>query len=99
MPSTRVAATRLSRLRWRCRRGMLENDLVLTRFLDERGHDISEDEIAMLDALLDLPDNTLWELMAGLAEPEDDRVLPLVAALRATAGTPAPRNPEKDAPR
>jgi succinate dehydrogenase flavin-adding protein (antitoxin of CptAB toxin-antitoxin module) len=30
-------ATELNRLRWRCRRGMLENDLILTRYLDARG--------------------------------------------------------------
>ena len=28
---------RLNRIRWRSRRGMLENDLVLTRFLDGKG--------------------------------------------------------------
>ena len=34
-------ATELSRMRWRCRRGMLENDLILTRFLDARGGTIT----------------------------------------------------------
>ena len=82
-----VDATRLSRIRWRCRRGMLENDLVLARFLDARGAGMSEREIAMLDALLELPDNTLWELVAGLAEPEDPWVAPLVAELRRTSPT------------
>ncbi|HLJ74461.1 MAG TPA: succinate dehydrogenase assembly factor 2, partial [Thermoanaerobaculia bacterium] len=32
-----IDAARLRRIRWRCRRGMLENDLVLSRFLDARG--------------------------------------------------------------
>ncbi|MEO8675576.1 MAG: succinate dehydrogenase assembly factor 2, partial [Casimicrobiaceae bacterium] len=45
-------ATRLSRLRWRCRRGMLENDLILTRFLDARGERMTEDEATALGALL-----------------------------------------------
>jgi antitoxin CptB len=84
---TAVDPTRLSRIRWRCRRGMLENDLVLARFLDARGGALSEREIAMLDALLELPDNTLWELVAGLAEPEDPAVAPLVAELRRTSPT------------
>ena len=76
--------TRLARLRWRCRRGMLENDLVLERFLDARGAAITEDEVAMLDRLLDLTDNDLWDLIAGRAEPGDAMLLPLVQALRAT---------------
>ena len=59
----------LSRLRWRCRRGMLENDLMLE---------------AMLVRLLDLPDGDLWDLISGKAEPDDPTLLPLVRALRAS---------------
>ena len=73
----------LARLRWRCRRGMLENDIVLERFLDARGEAITEDEVAMLDRLLDLPDNDLWDLIAGRSEPGEATLLPLVRALRA----------------
>ena len=76
-------ATELSRMRWRCRRGMLENDLILTRFLDARGGIISAADVAALDRLLDLADGELWDLIAGRAEPDDARLLPLVAALRA----------------
>ncbi len=74
---------RVARLRWRCRRGMLENDLVLERFLEARGAAITEDEVAMLDRLLDLTDNDLWDLIAGRSEPGDATLLPLVRALRA----------------
>lgn len=74
---------RLARLRWRCRRGMLENDLVLERFLGARGSAITEGEVAMLDRLLDLPDGDLWDLIAGTCEPDDPALAPLVGALRA----------------
>jgi antitoxin CptB len=74
---------RIDRLRWRCRRGMLENDLVLSRYLDARGAELSGDEVAQLDRLLALSDNALWDLIAGRAEPADPRVLPLVERLRA----------------
>jgi antitoxin CptB len=76
-------ATELSRMRWRCRRGMLENDLILTRFLDARGGAISAADVAALDRLLDLADGELWDLIAGRAEPGDVELLPMVAALRA----------------
>ena len=61
---------------------MLENDLVLTRFLAARGASMTEGEIAMLDRLLDLPDNELWDVIAGRQAPSDPSVAPLVAALR-----------------
>jgi antitoxin CptB len=77
-----IDAERLNRIRWRCRRGMLENDLVLTRFLDQRGAAIAEAEVVMLDRLLDLPDTELWDLLSGRAEPQDVGVVPLLQHLR-----------------
>ena len=73
---------RLARLRWRARRGMLENDLVLERFLAARGPSLTDDEVAALDRLLDMPDNELWDLIAGRAETGDATLRPLVDALR-----------------
>ena len=78
-----VDATRMNRLRWRCRRGLLENDLILARFLDARGATMNVDEIVALDRLLDLADNELWDLLAGRAEPDDATLRPMLAALRA----------------
>ena len=78
-----ITRSALDRLRWRCRRGMLENDLILTRFLDARGEAISEREIAGLHRLLDLSDNELWDLLSGRQEPDDAAVAPLLEALRA----------------
>jgi antitoxin CptB len=74
---------RLNRIRWRSRRGMLENDLVLTRFLDGKGALLTEAEVAMLDRLLDLSDGDLWDLIAGRREPLDATVAPLLEQLRA----------------
>ncbi len=80
--SAELSTERLNRIRWRSRRGMLENDLVLTRFLDDRGMRITEGEVAMLDRLLDLADNELWDLIAGRCEPADVTVKPLLERLR-----------------
>ena len=73
---------RLARIRWRCRRGLLENDLILSRFLDAKGSSLTDDDVAMLDKVLDLADNELWDLIAGRAEPADATVCPLIAELR-----------------
>ena len=82
-PNAVTSSVELNRLRWRCRRGMLENDLILERFLDARGEAITDREIAALDRLLELGDNELWDLLSGRQESEDAAVGPLLEALRA----------------
>ncbi|MEW6313386.1 MAG: succinate dehydrogenase assembly factor 2 [Pseudomonadota bacterium] len=73
----------IERLRWRCRRGMLELDLVLTAFLDRHAAALDARQTGQLQALLDLPDNELWDLIATSAEPEQG-VREMVLLLRAT---------------
>lgn len=51
------------RLRWRCRRGMLELDLVLAQFLQQHCLQLTARQLAEFDALLDLPDQSLWALL------------------------------------
>ena len=62
---------------------MLENDLILERFLDARGEAITEREIVALDRLLELSDNELWDLLSRRQESEDAAVRPLLETLRA----------------
>ena len=76
-------STRLRRLQWRCRRGLLENDLILARFLEARGGRLEDNEEAQLSRLLELTDGELWELLAGRTEPADPTLRPLLSALRA----------------
>ena len=83
MTETTLDSTGLRRLQWRCRRGMLENDLVLARFLEARGERLTEAEALQLSRLLDLADDELWGLLSGRMEPADAALVPLVTALRA----------------
>ena len=53
------------RLRWRCRRGMLENDLIMTRFLDRHEATLSDSDVQAVDTLMDLSDNALLDLILG----------------------------------
>jgi antitoxin CptB len=75
--------TRRARLRWRSRRGMLENDLILTRFLDAHEVELSDEEVDALTSLIDLSDNDLFGLLLGQKEPEEGLDLPHVKALLA----------------
>ena len=75
--------TRRARLRWRSRRGLLENDLILTRFLDAHEIELTDDEVDALTRLLDLSDNDLLDLMLARTEPADALDQPNVNALLA----------------
>jgi antitoxin CptB len=52
------------RLAWRCRRGMLELDIVLQTFIDEHFQALTGEELTVFDEMLDLPDNVFWGLVA-----------------------------------
>ena len=52
-----------ARLRWRARRGLLENDLILTRFLDAHEEGLSDEEVDAFSRLMDLSDNALMDLL------------------------------------
>ena len=61
---------RLARLRWRCRRGLLENDLFVERFFDAHAGRITEGQAAGMLALMDLADNDLLDLLLSRKEPQ-----------------------------
>jgi len=58
------------RLRWRARRGLLENDLILTQYLDTFENDLTDIEVGALTQLFELGDNELLDLLLGRIEPE-----------------------------
>ena len=70
-----------ARLRWRARRGLLENDLILTRFLDSHEDNLSDEEVDAFTRLMDLSDNVLMDLIMARKEPESDIDLPHVRLL------------------
>ncbi|MDD4930374.1 MAG: succinate dehydrogenase assembly factor 2 [Gallionella sp.] len=55
----------LQRVRWRCRRGLLELDIVLGRFVDAHYAQLTESGRLAFEVLLDMPDNPLWDLVSG----------------------------------
>jgi len=61
-----------ARLRWRARRGLLENDLILTRFLDRYEAALTDEEVDAFSRLLDLTDNELMDLLLARREPEGE---------------------------
>ena len=67
------------RLDWKCRRGLLELDLVLQRFVPT----LKDEDVQPLNALLELADNDLWDIIIGRSDRYDRRYEETVARLRA----------------
>ena len=66
-----------NRLFWKCRRGLLELDIVLQRYL------LKHPEDTMLSELLDAADNDLWDIVSGRCDLLDERFRATVERLRA----------------
>lgn len=52
-----------ARLRWRARRGLLENDLILTRFLDRYETELTDTDVTALSRLFEMGDNELLDVL------------------------------------
>lgn len=72
----------LDRIRWHCRRGLLELDLVLAAFVEHRLHRLDAGQLEVFEELLEWPDNDLLDLVMGRAEADDPRLEPVVELLR-----------------
>ena len=62
----------LRRIRWRCRRGLLENDLFIDKFFERYGENLTTPLVQGLLQLMDLSDNDLLDLFLSRKEPEGD---------------------------
>jgi antitoxin CptB len=59
----------LSKLKWRCRRGLLENDLLIERFFERHADRLTVRQADALGALMELGDNDLLDLLLRRQEP------------------------------
>ena len=99
MDSARLDERRLSRLKWRCRRGLLENDLIIERFFRHHEETITTRQATGLEILMDLADNDLLDLLLARREPqaETDRpeVREVLALMRRQPAIPIPERPPR----
>jgi antitoxin CptB len=94
---TPLDARSLSRLKWRCRRGLLENDLFIEKFFRHREETITTRQAAGLQALMDLSDNDLLDLLLARREPEGEIGRPEVLEVLSLMRRPSPIRPEPSA--
>jgi antitoxin CptB len=94
MAETLLDERALSKLRWRCRRGLLENDLFIERFFERYADTLTVRQAEALGELMDLADNDLLDLLLRRREPQGglDRadVNEVLGMLRKPAASPAP---------
>jgi antitoxin CptB len=82
MPTTHQSdPANRARLRWRSRRGLLENDLILTRFLDAHEESMTDDEVDAFSRLMEMADNDLMDLLLARKKLQGENDLPHVHAL------------------
>ena len=97
---TPVDARTLSRLKWRCRRGLLENDLFLERFFRAHEASLTRAQAQGLESLMDLADNDLLDLFLRRREPDPEThsaaVRDVLHRIRTAPpqAPPAPRGPQ-----
>ena len=84
MSAERDEPVELQRLHWQCRRGMLELDVLLDRFLEVGYVQLSDGERAAFSRLLDCEDQLLHDWVMGKSEPVEDDLKQVVARLRQT---------------
>jgi len=86
MNQERLDERSLSKLRWRCRRGLLENDLFIERFFARHESGLTVGHAQGLTALMDLADNDLLDLLLRRKEPaaeiDTEEVREVLAMLR-----------------
>ncbi len=97
---TLVDPRTLSRLKWRCRRGLLENDLFLERFFRAHEASLTPAQAQGLESLMDLADNDLLDLFLRRREPDPEThsaaVRDVLHRIRTAPpqAPPAPRGPQ-----
>ena len=77
----------MSRLRWRCRRGTKELDIVMNRYLQERYETASAEEQASFNALLDIEDPIIFDWLMDKTKAEDENLKAFVEILKGIMAT------------
>ena len=72
-------------LKWRCRRGTKELDVVLDGFLEKNYNELSDSELIQFNELLNIQDTQLWYWLSGQQKPEDQNIKKLILKINSNA--------------
>ncbi len=82
MMSNQMTKDKKAKLMWRCRRGMLELDLILSRFLNQHWNALTKEEQLTFERLLHEPDPHLYAWFMGYETVEDDAFKHMVTLIQ-----------------
>ncbi len=77
-----ISMNHISKLKWQCRRGMKELDLLLTRYLEQQYPHASTATQHTFQVLLELPDIDLYSYMIGQETPAEETLRNLIEELK-----------------
>ena len=77
-----IQVTEYSELKWRCRRGMLELDILLNGYLDKNYDSMSPEQGVVFSEVLDYPDQVLFDLLLGNMQSGDADVNRLITEIQ-----------------
>jgi len=74
--------TTIAKLRWNCRRGMLELDLLLLPFLERIFPNLSVEDQTLFEKVLACTDQDLYNWLIGHEQPSDTQLTAMIARIR-----------------
>lgn len=77
-----VDSLRKAKLKWHCRRGMLELDLILMRFAASQLDTMTKEQLDNFEALLDCTDPELFSWLMGYEQPTDKELADIVEFIK-----------------
>ena len=77
-----ISSQRKAKISWNCRRGMLELDLILNRFINRCLDELTEEQFSVFETLLGYPDPDLYAWMMGYEDPASQELADFVAFIK-----------------
>lgn len=71
-----------ARLKWQCRRGMLEIDILLNRFLNKHLNELNSKQLVAFEKLLSYPDPDIYQWLIGQSVPGDEEIIDIVTYIQ-----------------
>jgi antitoxin CptB len=84
-----------ARLRWGCRRGMLELDLILIPFFDRYFDNLAPKTQTLFEQLLTQADPDLFQWLMGYSVPTEEGLVDMVSMIRAKMSIPLPTSKDR----
>ncbi|STX51723.1 YgfY [Legionella busanensis] len=77
-----IDQTRKAKIKWHCRRGMLELDLLLNQFIEQSLDKLQDNQVSVFEQLLNTSDPELYCWLMGSEKPADKEMLAIVELIQ-----------------